>query len=503
MKTEYDKIKKDFGENMARLCRTLFSDLLEKEEKLDDLLSKHFDVSRDLYKDIIHSGKIVAFRYYIKGLTNTTSIKLIDVNKSVKELFEEKGYDIYECRTQEELDYFRRYYHEKEMLCSFTNGRLSDSFVFFAVKRNALQLKRDDFKSPQKEDEYGTSVLCIQFRKGDVNDISIVSRYNHARGDAIKTPNCLFDNDLDNINPGLMVAFAREYGFNVISFRKDFSLPNYVRDVNDKHHKYNHEIKGTYYCANNNIVNSGRVVIDTYKDKSRYILCDSYIIDLVVKRIFLYDERLKDSFVDEFIDITRIDVRKDKDTGTKTIEVFYHEGKQAIIIIDKDGKIIEYHNHYLTNVNSGFMWNSKYLRVLDTPNLESAGNGFLRLNECLIELHLNKLKSLGNVSLRHNKVLRIFEANSLEIIGNECFYYNDSMEVVYLPSARRIGKGFCYCNKTTKILYAFNLESVGPYFFKGNNAFEEVYIPNSIIEHIGNNKIKELMCINQNSYHRQ
>lgn len=502
MKSEFDKIKKLFGEDMAKLCRTLFSDLLEKEGLLPGILFEHFDVSRDLYKDITSSGKIVAFRYYIKGLTNAASVKLIDVKKSVKELFEEKGYDLYECRTQEELDYFRRYYHEKEMLCSFTNGRLSDSFVFFAVKRNANELKREDFKSPEKEDEYGTSVLCIQFRKGDVNDISIVSRYNHAQGDVITTPNCLFDNDLDNINPGLMVAFAREYGFNVISFKKDFSLPNYVRDVNDKHHKYNHEIKGTYYCANNIIVNSGRVVIDTYKDKNRYILCDCYVIDLVSKKIFLYDETLKDSFVDEFIDITHIDVRKDKDTGTKTIEVFYDKGKQATIIIDKDGKIIEYHNHYLTNANSGFMWNSKYLRVLDTPNLEFAGNGFLRFNECLIELHLNKLKSLGNVSLRHNRVLKIFKANSLEIIGNDCFYYNDSMEIVYLPSARIIGKGFCYCNKTTKILYALSLESVGLYFFKCNNAFEKVYIPNSIIEHIGNNKIIELMSINQNPYHR-
>ena len=35
-----------------------------------------------------------------------------------------------------------------------------------------------------------------------------------------------------------------------------------------------------------------------------------------------------------------------------------------------------------------------------------------------------------------------------------------------------------------------------------NNAFEKVYIPNSIIEHIGNNKIIELMSINQNPYHR-
>ena len=94
MKSEFDRIKKLFGEDMAKLCRTLFSDLLEKEGLLLGILFEHFDVSRDLYKDITSSGKIVAFRYYIKGLTNAASVKLIDVNKSVKELFEEKGYDL-------------------------------------------------------------------------------------------------------------------------------------------------------------------------------------------------------------------------------------------------------------------------------------------------------------------------------------------------------------------------------------------------------------------------
>ena len=174
MKSEFDRIKKLFGEDMAKLCRTLFSDLLEKEGLLLGILFEHFDVSRDLYKDITSSGKIVAFRYYIKGLTNAASVKLIDVKKSVKELFEEKGYDLYECKTDEELNSFKRYYYEGEKLCSFDSDRLSKAHVFFAVKRNANELKREDFKSPEKEDEYGTSVLCIQFRKGDINNISII-----------------------------------------------------------------------------------------------------------------------------------------------------------------------------------------------------------------------------------------------------------------------------------------------------------------------------------------
>lgn len=499
MKSEYDRIKKIFGENMAKLCRTLFPTLLNKEGLLIKLLLEHFDVSRTLYQDITSNGKIITFKDYIYGLTTEPKIKLIDVKRSVKELFEEKDYELFECKTNEELNSFKKYYYPGELLCSFDSDRLDKAYVFFAVKKNVDEIRREDFKSPEKEDEYGTSVLCIQFRKGDINNISIISRYNHGTNHQIKAPDCVFDNDLDNINPGLMVAFAREYGFNLISFKKDFSLPNYICDINGKYHKYNYQIKGFYYCSNNVIINSGRVVIEDYLDKNRYIICDCYVIDLVEKRIFLHDYNLKDSFIDEFIDIKRIDIRNNNETGTKTIEVFYGEGKYAYIIVDDANRIVEYHNHYLTNVESGFMWNSKALKVLDTPNLETAENGFLRYNEQVEELHLNKLKRLGNVALRHNKVLKIFEANSLEVIGNDCFYFNDSVEILYLPSARIVGKGFFYCNKSVKILNMLELDYAGPNYFKCNNNFKEVYLPSRVIDNIENKRILELMGVSLSS----
>ena len=46
MKSEYDRIKKLYGENIAKLCRTLFPTLLNKEGLLFKLLLEHFDVSR-------------------------------------------------------------------------------------------------------------------------------------------------------------------------------------------------------------------------------------------------------------------------------------------------------------------------------------------------------------------------------------------------------------------------------------------------------------------------
>ena len=85
------------------------------------------------------------------------------------------------------------------MLCSFAIKRLQTHHVFFAVKDNALNLKRSDFINPLREDEYSTSVISIQFTKGFNNRISIKSRYNHS----VDNPDATFYNNLENIVPGL------------------------------------------------------------------------------------------------------------------------------------------------------------------------------------------------------------------------------------------------------------------------------------------------------------
>ena len=124
---------------------------------------------------------------------------------------DEAGYKIYECHDYDELASFKKYYQKNELLCSFSQDRLSDCRVFFAVKKDVDKIKREDFKIPFREDLYGTSVMSIQFEKGKNNALSIKNRYNHK----VSNPDATLENNLENLVPGLTYAFEKEYGLNI------------------------------------------------------------------------------------------------------------------------------------------------------------------------------------------------------------------------------------------------------------------------------------------------
>lgn len=433
-------IKKKYGENMMHLCRSLFPSIIESGS-LSTLLLKNFEPSRYLYNDIVENGKQVIFADYIYSLYRNNAIVCYDTDKSPKELLDSVGYDLYECETMDDVNYFIKYYDKEEILCTFNSNRIEECYIFFAIKKDVANIRREDFKYPRKEDLYGTSVLCIQFTRGLKNILSIKNRYNYT----VFCPDSTFSNNLDNIVPGLTVSFAKEYKLNLLSVTSKFELPGYVRASDGKYYKYNYKINNIYYCLDNIIVDEYRV-IDKYREKEKYLLIDYFIIDLVNKTIKLYDDKLKDSFIDEFNSINNIIITKDKNTSLKTIEVFYDTNKKAIIIVDSINKIIEYHNNYLTNVGNRFISHNKELNVLDTPNLEIVGNAFLRSNECLTCLVLNKIERIGNAFLRNNKRLELLFASNLEIVGNDFCYYNRSIIELYLPKLISVGNNFFYLN---------------------------------------------------------
>ena len=115
------------------------------------------------------------------------------VTKTPSELLDEAGYILYECHTEEEIQSFKKYYAPGEALCTFSGGRLNRCHVFFAVKKDVEKIKREDFKSPRRQDLYGTSVISIQFSREISNTLSIKNRYNHT----VENPDATFSNNLD------------------------------------------------------------------------------------------------------------------------------------------------------------------------------------------------------------------------------------------------------------------------------------------------------------------
>ena len=203
---ELKKIKKMYGEDFMHLCRTLFPTILEQEDLLYNILLQNFaGNSRTLYEDIMSNGLEEKFKNFIFSRFDVEKReKQMAPSKTPYELLDEAGYDLYECHSEEEIQRFRKYYEPNEELCTFNGGRLNRCVVFFAVKKNVDEIKRENFRNPQREDEYGTSVMSIQFSKDGICTVSIKNRYNHT----VDNPDATYGNDLDRIILGLRQSFS-------------------------------------------------------------------------------------------------------------------------------------------------------------------------------------------------------------------------------------------------------------------------------------------------------
>ena len=110
-------IKDKYGEKMMHFCRSAFPTILETPGLLYSLLKNHFEFNKFLYEDIVREAAEDKFRNYINSLLQKDEATIAS-EKTPKELFEELGYDFYECKTEEDIQKFRKYYREDEELCS-------------------------------------------------------------------------------------------------------------------------------------------------------------------------------------------------------------------------------------------------------------------------------------------------------------------------------------------------------------------------------------------------
>ena len=440
-------IRKKYGEKMYHFCRESFPTLLEEPGKLSKLLSDNFHESHSLFDDIVANEKESEFKNFIYSLVDVENNNELVMIKTPEELMSSAGYVLVECYNEEDIQKFRKYYAQGEELCTFNGGRLNRCRVFFAVKKNVSDIKREDFKNPTRQDEYGTSVISIQFTKDGTNTLSIKNRYNHT----VNNPDATFSNNLDNIIPGLTESFERHKGIVQKHKSKSFEIEGYVRANDGKYYKYNYEINNVYYCPDN-------IIIDNFNvkryDKSRYLIIDYFIIDLSNKSISLYDKKLSDSFCDVIKDINKIEI--DNIDSGKKITILGDNNKSLVIITNKDGKIIS----------------------LKMDEIYVIGDYFLDWNKSLQELYVPNLTEVGDYFLYCNKFLQKFTVQNLTKVG-DCFLFdNASLQELYLPNLTKVGDGFLTGNISLQELYVPNLTEVGHMFLNYNTSLQELYVPN-------------------------
>ena len=485
-------IKKYYGENFMHLCKKLFPTILEENGTLYNIISNSFSHSKNLYNDLIEQDKVLEFKNYIYSYTKENDL-IVKTSKTPYELMSNAGYILYECKNQEEILSFKKYYSKDEELCTFKEERLKTNYVFFAVKKDVDRIKRDEFKIPQRQDRYGTSVISIQFTKGDNNIVSIKNRYNHK----VQNPDATYSNNLDNIIQGLTYSFNKYYKFN-IDYKDSFELNGWVKAIDNKFYKYNYEINNIYYCVDNIIIDSKRNVISDFKDKEKYLVIDYFILDIVKKKIYLYDERLKDSFIDN-INIKKINILKDK--NIKIIDIIPLEGENITIKINSKNQILSYINNNIKKVKDNFLCDNTTINEIIMNSLEQTGDYFLEKNKCLKYIEFNKLKNAGNNFISNNRIIEIAIMNNLEKVGHSFMHENRSIKKFIANNLKTVGNYFLSNASFCLISLKFNnLEVVGDGFFDKNISVKNFQAPklkvvgNSFFRY--NKNIKELILDN-------
>ena len=479
---ELKKIKKNYGEEMMHLCRELFPSLLEQPNLVYNILKENIAFTKNLASEIIENNLEEKFKNYIYSFVDVEK-EIITTNKSPEELLKEKGYILYECKSEEDIQKFKRYYSKGEELCTFRNKRLKSCYVFFAVKENVEEIKREGFKNPKREDLYGTSVISIQFTRGDNNTLSIKNRYNHT----VNNPDATYGNNLENIIPGLTTSFEIYYNLNInqnMNIYSSFLTDElcYVKGNDKKYYRYNCELSNIYYCENNIIIDNG-IVIDRYnKEKERYILIDYFIIDRKDKIIETYDKRINDSLIDSIKEIGKIkDIEVTKD---KKITIKYEDLKEINIELDKTNNIISYKNNYIQNIKDRFLLFNEYAKNIELPNAKIIGNYFLYYNKKITNIELPNAKTIGNNFLYYNKNIVSISISNVQNIGLNFLYYNEKLTNIELSKIENIRDNFLYNNRSIKRIELPKVKNIGDSFLCYNQNLASIEMPE--VENIGN-----------------
>lgn len=476
MNNELKQIKKIYGEDTMHLCRSLFPTILEHEGLLLSILQAHFAPTKFLAKEIISQHAEENFKNYIFNFIDVEN-DIITTNKTPQELLKMAGYTLYECHTEEEIQSFKKYYAPDEALCTFKGNRLDTCIVFFAVKDNVEEIKRENFSKPRREDEYGTSVVSIQFSRDSANTLSIKNRYNHR----VNNPDNTFYNNLDNIIPGLTYSFSQYYKLNCNpTFSSKLKLENFVLGNDKKFRHYNIENQNIYFCENNYLLINNKVDETYVKKPERYIFLDTYVLDLQNKNLINLIPRFSNEFDHILDDLQDLTVSKTTDKNRK-ITITHNDGTDLELVIDSSGNVIEYTDEYSTYIGSNFMRTNYGLRTINIPKVTSIGDNFLILNSKIQCLDLPEVLDIGNSFCSNAREISYVNAPKLIRVGTSFLNASENLLNLELPSLEKVGDSFMSGSDNLITLNVPKLREVEGFFLMNNTTLQNASFPNLIL----------------------
>ena len=391
-------------------------------------------------------------------------------DKNPLELLNDAGYDAFVVKTEQEKNSIKKYFRPHEALCTFNDPeRHLEYYIIHAVKRGADKI--EPAQHPDRQDEYGTSVISIQILKTG-GFISIKNRYNHT----VYDPDATFNNNPDNIISGLTDSLRKF--FNVDFDVSNASLPRNFRLVHNQFVRFNYEINDVYFGKDYYFRGS-----DITKLNSDYeFMLDYFVLNNKTGKIS-NPSGACDSAYEHFNDILSNKKIQIQVEGTDRL---VYADNQMVIRTDKNNVITELNLPNVPEIKNDFLMHNNKLSVLRLPDAVRLGHGFLTGNQSLCVADLPKVETIGDWFLMGNEHLAKINAPAVIKVGNHFLHSNRGLTDVYFPRAVYIGDGFLPYNKwIKKLVLSDKIRRIGDNFMPSNQRLSELNLPN--VEEIGSN----------------
>lgn len=472
-KTVFDLIKKQNGEKFAQTIRARDNGIFE----IANIVERLRFAGRD-------AEPILPYLSSLKEI----KIKEQPVTKTPYELLDEAGYNAYYADTLEKQNAIRPYFAIGEELCTFHDpARFKHFYIINAVKKNVDQIKRSDFKEPNRQDAYGTSVISIQISK-TTGFISIKNRYNHS----VDCPDNTFFSNPDNIIDGLAQSIRQEFGIDFSS--QDIALPDNYILINDQilnyHTEYNNYRFGSDFYEDNGKIHA--------IDKDKEIILGSSILNLKTHKIYS-PARTNDCFCGVFSKEIEGKTLQVKRLANGSHEIFANgtflarttDGQVTDLVLPTteeigdyflpiNNAILSFSAPHVKSIGSAFLAMARHLNKISLPELEMVNNDFLHCNRTLTKLTLPKLKSAGYLFMYQNTVLNELYAPNLKIVSDSFLSSNVSLRQIDLPNLTKIGSSFIANNQHINKVNLPKLQFAGSRFLYNNHDLTELKLPSLI-----------------------
>ena len=476
----YKQIKKQNGEQFARVLR---QNVLLDIPNLKHILEFAGTEPKDA------ENLVPVLKEIRKESGKADKTKQEEEIKDPIELLSEAGYDAFIVKNERQKNSIKKYYRPDEELCTFRDPNRHEKFyIIHAIKKNVKDIKRGN--PPKREDEYGTSVISIQIAKTG-GFISIKNRYNHT----VDNPDATFNNNPDNIIPGLTAALKSKFGVDFMT--QEATMPDNYRLVRNQLVRFNCEVDNVYYGEK--CYFEGSEITKLNPDYE--IMLDTVVLNTKTGKAKKVHENTEEPNIDlayvlnNEISGHKVKIEKDKKNGETVINIIDEDKKIKELARTKNGSITSLHLYKTSEIGTGFLKFNKTLREFYAPKLRQMGKDCLQYNNTLTTLFIPELEEIGDNCFPVNEVLSEFIAPKLKKIGSDVFWTGYNIKKLYIPELEEMGR-LCFTGmRQLTELNAPMLKKCGDGCFSYSVNLEKLFVPE--LEEMGDQAFHEITLLQE------